>query len=103
MTSIELSFPPDDPAANGHFPGNPIIPGAVLLSEVLRAIEAQLGVALWPCQIKMAKFFNPVRPGDQVQIDVTNRESSEIRFTCMVDGKSVLAGQVVKTLPLAAK
>ena len=93
-TTAERFFPPDHPAADGHFPGNPIIPGAVLLSETLLAIEASLGLSLSPCQVKSAKFFHPVRPGDRVRIDFARAAKNEIRFTCMVDAKTVLAGQV---------
>jgi 3-hydroxymyristoyl/3-hydroxydecanoyl-(acyl carrier protein) dehydratase len=54
----------DHPAAQGHFPGNPIIPGAVLLSETVRAIEARLGRTLEPYRVRRAKFPHPARPGD---------------------------------------
>jgi 3-hydroxymyristoyl/3-hydroxydecanoyl-(acyl carrier protein) dehydratase len=38
--SCTLSFAPDHPTAAGHFPGNPILPGALLLDEVVLAIAA---------------------------------------------------------------
>jgi 3-hydroxymyristoyl/3-hydroxydecanoyl-(acyl carrier protein) dehydratase len=66
---IERVLQPDHPASRGHFPGNPIIPGAVLLSETLVAIEAGLGARLMPFQITSAKFLRPTRPGDRVQIE----------------------------------
>ena len=69
MATVERDFPPDHAAAQGHFPGNPVIPGALLLSEVLRAIETSLGKNLCPYQIRSAKFIRPVRPGERVSID----------------------------------
>ena len=39
MLTLDCPFVPDHPTAAGHFPCNPIIPGAVLLSAALRAIE----------------------------------------------------------------
>jgi len=36
---------PDHPASRGHFAGNPIIPGAVLLSETVLAIAPGLDAA----------------------------------------------------------
>ena len=66
----------------------------MLLSETLRAIESSLGVSLSPCQIKAAKFFYPTRPGDHVLIDFSRSGGSQIRFTCTVKGKTVLAGEM---------
>ena len=66
---LEHSFALDHAAAQGHFPGDPIIPGAVLLNEVLLAIGSELGRKLQPCQIRASKFVRPVRPGDRVTIE----------------------------------
>jgi 3-hydroxymyristoyl/3-hydroxydecanoyl-(acyl carrier protein) dehydratase len=33
-----LRLPADHPSVEGHFPGNPIFPGAVLLDEILHAL-----------------------------------------------------------------
>ena len=90
---IEQFFPVDHPAAEGHFPGSPIIPGALLLSETVRAIAANLGTAYSPCQIASAKFFYPVRPGDRVLIDFACVASS-IKFNCTVVGRTVLSGRM---------
>jgi 3-hydroxymyristoyl/3-hydroxydecanoyl-(acyl carrier protein) dehydratase len=91
---IERVLQPDHPASRGHFPGNPIIPGAVLLSEALRAIEAGLGATLAPFQIMSAKFPHPARPGDRLRIEFSRADRGEIRFTCAVEGRLVLTGQV---------
>jgi 3-hydroxyacyl-[acyl-carrier-protein] dehydratase len=91
---VERLFALDTRCAEGHFPGNPIIPGAVLLSETLTEIAAKLGVVLPPCDIKAAKFFHPVHPGDRVAIEYGAAGPGEIKFTCTVEGKSVLAGIV---------
>ena len=95
MATVERRFPADHPAAQGHFPGNPIIPGAVLLSETLWAIEARLGVSLSPCLVKSAKFARPVRPGDRVTIEYSGFVKRGIKFTCAVEGQAVLSGEVV--------
>jgi 3-hydroxyacyl-[acyl-carrier-protein] dehydratase len=94
MASIERMFTSDHPAAEGHFPGNPIIPGAVLLSTMLDAIGSELRVSLSPCRIKAAKFYSPVRPGDSVVIRFTGAASGDVRFECAVRGRKVLTGHV---------
>jgi 3-hydroxymyristoyl/3-hydroxydecanoyl-(acyl carrier protein) dehydratase len=91
---IERVLQPDHPASQGHFPGNPIIPGAVLLSETLLAIEAGLGVSLVPFQITSAKFLHPTRPGDRVVIEFSRTTQGTVRFTCAVERRPVLTGQI---------
>jgi 3-hydroxyacyl-[acyl-carrier-protein] dehydratase len=101
LAVARLSFRRDHPAAQGHFPGNPVIPAAVLLGEALRAVEAGLGVSLPFSRIRSAKFFAPVRPGDRVVVEYY-RSGSDIRFACAVEGKAVAKGDVACDATLAA-
>jgi len=100
---IEKIFPGDHPALPGHFPGNPIIPGAVLLSEATEAIAQDLAAPPGSIQVRSAKFLRPVRPGDRVLIRFDRDERDGIRFSCDVEGKPVLAGQMTCSAPPAAK
>ena len=92
MAIVERFFALDHPAAQGHFPGNPIIPGAVLLSETVRAIEASLGTRLMPGQLGSAKFLHPTRPGDRVRIEFADPARGAISFACSVGQVKVLTG-----------
>ena len=100
---IERTFPDDHPALPGHFPGNPIIPGAVLLSETARAIAQDLAASPELIQVRSAKFLRPVRPGDRVLIRFDRDAGGGIRFTCDVEGKPVLTGQMTCCDPPIAK
>jgi len=95
LAALAVHFAADHAAARGHFPGNPIIPGALLLSETLRAIEADLGKSLVLWQIKSAKFVHPVRPGERVSIDFSRPDEKRISFSCKVGATLVLAGEAV--------
>ena len=80
--TAELCFRADEPSADGHFPGNPIIPGAVLLREVARTISADRGgVCLG---FPSAKFLHPVRPGDRMRI-AWETKGEDIGFVCSAD------------------
>ena len=92
MAAVERFFALDHAAAHGHFPGNPIIPGALLLSETLRAIEASLGLSLSPGRLVSAKFPYPARPGDRVRIEFSDTASGAIKFACSVGQRTVLTG-----------
>ncbi len=60
--SLEYRFAPDHPTGAGHFPGNPIIPGALLLDRILQTVAPGGG----RLDVRVAKFLRPVRPGDVV-------------------------------------
>jgi 3-hydroxymyristoyl/3-hydroxydecanoyl-(acyl carrier protein) dehydratase len=94
LAATELVFAADHPAALGHFPGNPIIPGALLLSETLQAVAASAGFDWLRCTVRWAKFFRPTRPGDRVRIEHSRRADGSIRFRCLVMDAAVLAGEV---------
>lgn len=95
MRELTLTFAADHPVAAGHFPGNPIIPGALLLAEVLRCIEQAEGVRFAACNIKAAKFLHPAQPGDAITIEYARSILGTIEFQCAVAGTKVLTGGVV--------
>lgn len=74
--AVEARFATDHPTAAGHFPGDPIIPGAVLLDEVLAALAPERGAI----EIRWVKFLRPVRPGDRLLIRWQPQENGETRF-----------------------
>lgn len=94
MPGIDLTWrvPIDLPAFAGHFEGNPIVPGVVLLDQAL--IRAQAFVAhdgvLW--QVTQAKFLSPVGPGELLQfmLEITPRDS--IRFDIASGDRAVASG-----------
>lgn len=94
MPSVERALADPHPAAAGHFPGNPVIPGAVLLSEVLSVVAAGLGADLSAAHVRSAKFLAPARPGDRLVIDYSRASGGAIRFSCAVGGRAVLRGEV---------
>ncbi|MGA2548971.1 MAG: hypothetical protein ABSF50_02390 [Burkholderiaceae bacterium] len=92
--SCETYFAADHPTAAGHFPGNPVIPGAVLLDEVVKILNAH-GLAFGTgFSLQSAKFLHPVRPGQRVEIRWHTDAQSQIRFECHREGQTVLAGSL---------
>lgn len=92
MTALMLQFAVNHPCCAGHFPGNPIIPGALLLDEVLTCIATDLNIDGWAWRVKSAKFPQSVKPGEIVHIDYTQTANGEIRFECTVSNSKVMSG-----------
>jgi 3-hydroxyacyl-[acyl-carrier-protein] dehydratase len=90
--SAEYCLPADEPSAEGHFPGNPIVPGATLLREVIRVVTAASGKSC--CGIRAARFLHPVRPGDRLVIVWEEKAVDEFGFTCSTGSpaRRVVAG-----------
>ncbi len=93
---ITLDFAIDHPTSAGHFPGNPIIPGALLLTQALQAIAEAAGKNTSSYDIKSTKFLHPVRPGQSVAIEWEVQASGAIAFTgTIAPDTPVLSGSVV--------
>ncbi len=89
--TIEISIPPDHPASDGHFPGAPIVPGAVLLAEIASA----LGLADGPVTLRDAKFTRPVLPGDRLHI-ATSPVAGGVKFEASSpEGTLALSGTIL--------
>ena len=63
MSAVPLAIhiSPQHPALAGHFPGNPIVPGVVLLDYAIHALAQLGGLSEAGIRIGTAKFLAPVR------------------------------------------
>ena len=93
--TIEVAV--DHPAFEGHFPGHPVLPGVVLLAEVVSGAERRLGLAMDRLVIKVAKFHAPVAPGARLEVELA--PGREIAFTISHASTRVASGSLV---PMAA-
>ena len=87
-----LEIPADHPAFAGHFPGMPILPGALLLDEALHAIGTDRNLDLTQWQVTAAKFLEAVRPGDALAIEHGMAANGTLRFAVRIAGQPALTG-----------
>ena len=86
--SADLIFAADHPTAAGHFPGNPILPGALLLDAIVQAISHGADAA--SISIQSAKFLRPVRPGAALRVEWNNK-GADTRFSCLLAASGEIA------------
>ena len=83
----------DHPALAGHFPGNPIVPGSLILQRVIECLrerhaERETG------EIASAKFVQPLKPGEAFTIHY-RAQGGETRFECR-HGETLFASGTLK-------
>ena len=87
-----LDIAADHPSFAGHFPAFPVLPGAILLDEMLKAIELARGIDLKSWHISSAKFLDAVRPRDHLVLEHDAPGPGLIHFTIRVDDRKVASG-----------
>ena len=97
VAQVALHIPADHAAFAGHFPGEPIVPGVVLLDEALYCISDALRVPAHECAIAAAKFLSAARPGEPLQLAITQETDQRVAFHIRAADRLIASG--VLTLP----
>ena len=94
MKSYTSTFciPATHPALPGHFPGRPIVPGAVTLTEVVTALQGQDSDSRVVRGFGNVKFLSPLLPGETAQIAFTDKGAGSVSFEVSVDARRVASG-----------
>ncbi len=93
----EFHIRADHPAFAGHFPGTPVLPGVVLVSLVLQALQQrpELAAALGPTPvIDSVKFVAPVSPGTRLRV-VLDAAGRGVGFDVLHGSRCVARGKLV--------
>jgi len=86
-----FTIPLDHPALPGHFPGNPVVPGVVVLDHVIRTLEAAGVPPTRLRRLKQVKFIEPLLPAEEalVTIDTTD---AVLTFSVTRRGRTIAKG-----------
>jgi 3-hydroxyacyl-[acyl-carrier-protein] dehydratase len=85
----------DHPSLAGHFPGEPLVPGVVILDEVVAALrewrhDSQL------TGVQIVKFLAPLKPEQPftISLSVTGEDSGDVSFHCDVNEGVIVEGRL---------
>ena len=85
----------DHPSLPGHFPGTPLVPGVVILDEVIAALaewreNSQLS------GIRLVKFLAPLQLEQAFTISLSLRteHAAEVNFCCRAEDRVIVEGQL---------
>jgi 3-hydroxyacyl-[acyl-carrier-protein] dehydratase len=102
----EYTVREEEPFLRGHFPGQPLFPGVLLveaaaqLAGTVAQVDPELGAlpGLKLAALKNVKILGSAEPGESIQLEawITGRFANLIQaaVTASVDGRSVLEGEL---------
>lgn len=92
-SSVVSSFvvPIDHPALPGHFPGNPVVPGVIVLDRVIRSLQSSGAQPGQLRRLQQVKFLQPLLPGQEALITAAIGDA-EISFSVTTAGGLIAKG-----------
>jgi len=98
----QINISSDHPGLAGHFPGNPVVPGVVILDQVRQCIENWKQIAVQASSLKSVKFLSPVLMSDvssqslnvvlQEKKSISTSTSTGIEFRCLQNDNLIVQG-----------
>lgn len=105
----------NEPFFPGHFPGNPVMPGVLIIEAMAQTAAVVVGKSMEPVEsgkqrqvffmsIDGARFRKPVLPGDQLELHMTkDRSRGEVwKFKGEAKVEGVLVAEAICTAMVRA-
>lgn len=83
-------FAAEEPFFADHFPGTPIVPGAVLLGEAGDLLSESLGWPVGPIELVSARFPDSARPDEDCEFRMEAGANDQFRIECIQGGRIVM-------------
>ncbi len=80
IATTTIQIPADHPALTGHFPGNPIVPGAVILDLAGAFVAERMGGRI--TRVLKARFTAPLAPNTPLVIEMEPKDGELVAVTC---------------------
>jgi 3-hydroxyacyl-[acyl-carrier-protein] dehydratase len=92
---VRRAIKADHPSLPGHFPDLPLVPGVLILDEILAALRVwQKDYEL--TAIRAVKFLQPLKPEQQFTICLSadNGDPSGVNFCCHIEERVIVEGKL---------
>ena len=96
-----LQVPLEHACYAGHFPGKPVVPGAVLMHWIEQRLSSSLLQARIAA-VRSMKFLATLHPGDECQLLFTQTGPGRVSVRCLRGGVLVCKGSL-DVVPLSAE
>jgi 3-hydroxymyristoyl/3-hydroxydecanoyl-(acyl carrier protein) dehydratase len=94
-----LTIANDHPALAGHFPGHPVVPGVLVLDEVIETLRHRYGQDLVVTGLPAVKLSSPLKPEEPLMITIEPEDPNTAAFTCRTGDRLVASGSIRFRLP----
>ncbi len=93
-TTRQVAVPADSLWFQGHFPGDPMLPGIAQLHLVVETLKERLGEGLRLTSLKRVRFKRVIRPDETVAIaaDPVPDKPGLYRFQLTIGGENACGG-----------
>lgn len=88
---IIIAIPADHRCFAGHFPGDPLVPGALLVAWIVQELEQRYPY-LRITGVQKMKFLQPLRPGSRLELEIGFKDGEKISVTGLVNTQPALKG-----------
>jgi 3-hydroxymyristoyl/3-hydroxydecanoyl-(acyl carrier protein) dehydratase len=92
--SADIHVPSDSPWFDGHFPGDPILPGVAQIAMVFDAIRKAYNRELKLSGVRRVRFKGIIRPDDRLNIIAAplKQETGSYSFRILIQDETVCSG-----------
>jgi 3-hydroxymyristoyl/3-hydroxydecanoyl-(acyl carrier protein) dehydratase len=98
-TEKEWKLADSEDVFQGHFPGNAILPGVLIISFANQTLAQHLGEDLYVSNIIKQKFLKPVIPNCALNISILGHKKTElgykVSYIATIDKATVAKGTII--------
>ena len=92
MISFDFTVSSSHPSISGHFPGNPIVPGAVIIENVIK-VFSRSNDSREITSLSTVKFIKPIEVNQKVDVNFLSISTELISFECVSNNVVLVLGR----------
>jgi 3-hydroxyacyl-[acyl-carrier-protein] dehydratase len=95
VLAAEIRVPKESPWFDGHFPGNPVLPGVAQLSMIFDVIQNAFKESIKVTSIRRVRFKQMILPEDRLKVVVEPRKlPQDYSFRINRDDELICSGNI---------